>query len=179
MIIDLTKKKSGKVVCTGMGKAGIIMRKFSATLSSLGIPSVYMHPGEALHGDLGMLQQNDILFVASTSGKTREIIEVIDLSKKRNVTEIIGITSHVDSPIRLMAKVVIDMGTVIEAGDLQLTPTTSTLVMLSLLDTLAIVVSEEIGFSTKDYAVLHHAGYLGDVLRGIEKGKKVDSKEQS
>ena len=166
-MINLAKKNCGKVVCTGMGKAGIIMHKFSATLSSLGISSVFMHPGEALHGDLGIVQPNDVLFVASTSGKTREVLDIIYLSKKRNVKNIIGITSHIDSPIRNIVDIVIDMGSVEEAGLLKLTPTTSTIVMLSILDALALVVSDEIGFTAEDYSVLHHSGYLGEVLKQI------------
>lgn len=88
---------NGKVVTTGMGKAGIAMKKFSAILCSFGVPSVYLHPAEASHGDSGIMSEEDILFVASTSGKTREVIETIEIAKKIGVRSIIGITSHSDS----------------------------------------------------------------------------------
>ena len=150
----------GKIITTGMGKAGIAMRKFSSTLCSLGFPSCYLHPGEASHGDLGMIDNNDILFVASTSGKTREVLEV--LQQSQHVKHIIGITSHVDSPIREYAEVTLDMGEVEEAGQLKIAPTSSILVMLAITDALALVASEERNFTTKDFYLRHHNGYLAD-----------------
>lgn len=156
----------GKIITTGMGKAGIAMRKFSSTLCSLGFPSCYLHPGEASHGDLGLLSSNDILFVASTSGKTREVLEIMGLAKEINVASIIGITSHVDSPVREDADIILDMGPVQEAGELKLAPTTSILVMLAICDSLALVASEKKGFTQSDYSLRHHSGYLGSKARG-------------
>ncbi len=163
-IINTIKKCNGKIITTGMGKAGIIMRKFSSTLCSLGIPSCYLHPGEASHGDLGIISKKDILFVASTSGKTREVLEIIELSKNIGVKVIIGITSHLDSPVRKKADLILDMGVIKEAGDC-LAPTTSTLVMLAITDCLSLLISASNGFTKEDYAKYHHSGYLGSVAR--------------
>ena len=156
----------GKIITTGIGKAGIAMRKFSSTLCSLGFPSCYLHPGEASHGDLGLITENDILFVASTSGKTREILEIIKLARHVNVSKIIGITSHIDSPIKAQADIVIDMGVIEEAGELGLAPTTSIIVMLAITDCIALIASEELGLTKEDYGRFHHGGYLGAVARG-------------
>lgn len=155
----------GKIITTGMGKAGIAMRKFSSTLCSLGFPSCHIHPGEASHGDLGVISKEDILFVASTSGKTREILEIIDLARNINVKSIIGITSHPDSPLRQKADIIMDMGIVKESGHLGLAPTSSILVMLAITDALALVCAEEIGLTFSDYFKCHHGGYLGQVAK--------------
>lgn len=155
----------GKIITTGMGKAGIAMQKFSSTLCSLGTPSCYLHPGEASHGDLGVVQKEDVLFVASTSGKTREVIEVIDLSRSVNQQPIIGLTSHPDSIIRKKADIVVDMGEIEEAGSLKLAPTTSIVVMQILTDTIALILSECRNFSKSDYGKIHHSGYLGALAR--------------
>ena len=163
--IDLIINCKGKLITTGMGKAGIAMRKFSATLCSLGTPSCYLHPGEASHGDLGVIDKNDILFVASTSGKTREIIEVITLSKQINNNPIIGLTSHPGSIIRSKADVILDMGNCEEAGSLKMAPTTSILIMQAITDTIALVVAEEKGFSKSEFGMLHHSGYIGSMAR--------------
>lgn len=163
--IDLIKNCNGKIVTTGMGKAGAATRKFTSTLCSLGFPSCFLHPGEAGHGDLGLLQPKDILFVASTSGKTREVVEIIDLAKKIGIKQIIGITSHPDSLIREKCDCVLDMGIIEEAGDLKMAPTTSIIVMTAIMDCLAVIASEENKFTKKDFGKFHHAGYLGDVAR--------------
>lgn len=155
----------GKIITTGMGKAGIAMRKFSSTLCSLGFPSCYLHPGEASHGDLGLLSANDVLFVASTSGKTKEVMEIMDMARNTNVSKIIGITSHLDSPVRTGADHIIDMGVVKEAGHLEIAPTTSILIMLALTDTLALLAAEFKGFTLEDYGKYHHSGYLGALAR--------------
>lgn len=155
----------GKIVTTGMGKAGIAMMKFSSTLCSIGFPSCYLHPGEASHGDLGLLSEKDILFVASTSGKTREVIEIIDLARNIGVKTIIGITSHKDSPIRSKVDILIDMGEIKEAGHIGLAPTTSILVMLSITDAIALYASEHKGFTKEEYSKFHHSGYLGSKAR--------------
>jgi arabinose-5-phosphate isomerase len=157
----------GKIITTGMGKAGIAMRKFSSTLCSLGTPSCYLHPGEASHGDLGLIDANDILFVASTSGKTREVLEVIDLIRNINSQPIIGLTSHPDSIIRSKANIVLDMGVIKEAGfaDINLAPTTSILIMLAITDMIALLVADRKCFSSNSFGRYHHSGYLGAVSR--------------
>jgi len=152
----------GKIVCCGMGKNGIAMKKFAATLCSLGFPACFLHPGEAQHGDLGVLRENDILFISSTSGKTREIYELIDLAKNSvKGLYIVGLTSHPDSPIRDKVDVILDMGVIKEAGHLSLAPSTSILVILAIIDALALVAAKEKGLTKEQYGVYHHGGYLG------------------
>jgi arabinose-5-phosphate isomerase len=153
------------VITTGMGKAGHIAQKTSSLLSSLGISSFYIHPGESSHGDIGVLRPGDILFVFSTSGKTREVIETIDLSKELQVGKIISITSHLDSPVRQKSDIVIDMGHVEEAGYLHMAPTTSMIVMLTIADIIATSASKNINFNINDYSLRHHGGYLGEKSR--------------
>lgn len=155
----------GKVITTGMGKAGLAMRKFSSTLCSTGTPSCYLHPGEATHGDMGLIGNNDLIFVASTSGKTREVVDLIDLIHGVNNNLIIGITSHPDSIIRKKADIVIDMGEVVEAGELGLAPTTSILVIQAITDAIALIVSEKKEFTKNDFGRTHHSGYLGELSK--------------
>lgn len=155
----------GKIITTGMGKAGIAMRKFASTLCSLGFPSCYLHPGEASHGDLGLISPTDILFVASTSGKTKEIISIMKMARKINVKKMIGITSHIDSFIRKEADYIVDMGVIKENGHLHIAPTTSILVMIALTDTIALLAAEAKGFTLNEYGRYHHSGYLGSLAR--------------
>lgn len=168
-IVEEILKCKGKIIVTAMGKAGVAMHKFSSTLCSLGFPSCYLHPGEASHGDLGLISKKDILFIASTSGKTREVLEIMDLSRKINVSKIIGITSHLDSPIREKVDLVLDMGIIKEAGHLGLAPTSSIMVMLCLTDALALTAAKEKKLTRKQYAKFHHGGYLGKIANGIRK----------
>ncbi|MFW5804261.1 MAG: SIS domain-containing protein [bacterium] len=168
-IIDLfvhQRNHGGKIITTGMGKAGIVMRKFSSMLCSLGFPSMYLHPGEASHGDMGLLTANDILFVASTSGKTREILEIIDLAKD-NIKTIIGITSHLDSPIKRKAQYVIDMGLIKESGHLNIAPTTSMVIMMIITDCIAMMAAKQVNLTIEEYGKYHHGGYLGQIARSV------------
>ncbi len=169
--IQVIYECEGKIITTGMGKAGIAMRKFSSTLCSLGTPSCYLHPGEASHGDLGVIDGKDILFVASTSGKTREVLEVIDLSRNINCQPIIGLTSHPDSVIRSKADIVLDMGVIKEAGlaEVNLAPTTSILIMQAITDMIALLVADRKCLSSNDFARYHHSGYLGQQSRQDDK----------
>jgi len=164
--VEVLLRCKGKVITTGMGKAGIAMRKFASTLCSLGFPACYLHPGESSHGDLGLIQDNDILFVTSTSGKTREIYEIIELVRNVSSSYIIGITSHPDSPIREKVDLVLDMGVIKESGHLGLAPTNSILAMLAITDALALVAAEEKGLTKEEYGKYHHGGYLGKIARG-------------
>lgn len=159
------KYHNGKIVTSGMGKAGHAMRKFSSTLCSLGFPSCFLHPGEASHGDLGLICKNDLLFVASTSGKTREILEIINLCKTIKLNTVIGITSHPDSYLIDKCDIVLNMGEIKEPGHLGMAPTASILVMLAICDSLALVASENIGYSLKEYGEHHHGGYIGEICR--------------
>jgi len=166
-VIAEYSKNNAVVITTGMGKAGHIAQKASSSFSSFGIPSFYIHPGEASHGDIGVVRPGDILIVFSTSGKTREVIETVDFTRKLNVGKIISITSHPDGIIRKKSDIVIDMGEICESGYLNIAPTTSIVVMLVIADMLATNVAEINKFTMKDFYIRHHGGYLG------EKAKKV------
>ncbi|MGD8809136.1 MAG: SIS domain-containing protein, partial [Gammaproteobacteria bacterium] len=124
----------GKIVCTGMGKAGLVARKLAVTMASTGTPSIFMHPGEAAHGDLGVIADGDCVIAFSTSGKTREVIEALELSRHLGSGTIIGVTSHPDSELRRVSDIVLDMGEVTEPCPLGLTPSASTAVMYAISD---------------------------------------------
>ena len=160
--------KNGKLVTSGMGKAGQIAHNIATTFSSTGTPAAYLHPSEAQHGDLGILQENDVLLAISNSGKTREIIELIDL--KNNLypdIPVIVITGNENSPLAQKADCFILTGAPSEVCPLGLTPTTSTTVMTVIGDTLVVLLMEKIGFTANDYAKRHHGGYLGMKSREI------------
>ena len=159
---------NGKLVTSGMGKAGQIAHDIATTFSATGTPSIFLHPSEAQHGDLGILQEHDILLVISNSGKTREIIELIDL--KNNLypeIPVIVITGNQDSPVAQKAVCCISTGAPAEVCPLGLTPTTSTTVMTVIGDALVVLMMEKIKFSAHDYAKRHHGGYLGIKSREI------------
>lgn len=160
--------KNGKLVTSGMGKAGQIAHNIATTFSSTGTPAAFLHPSEAQHGDLGILQANDVLLVISNSGKTREIIELIEL--KNNLypqIPIIVITSNEKSPLAQKADCYILTGAPGEVCPMGLTPTTSTTVMTVIGDVLVVLLMEKIGFNAIDYAKRHHGGYLGRKSREI------------
>jgi arabinose-5-phosphate isomerase len=155
----------GKVLTTGMGKAGHVARKLAATLCSTGTPAAYVHPGEAAHGDLGLVAPSDCVVAFSTSGKTREVVEMLELARHLGLATIIAVTSHPDSELRRLSDVVIDMGVVREPCPLGLTPTASTTVMLAIGDALALVLMELKGVTQRDFGLRHHGGYLGRKAR--------------
>jgi arabinose-5-phosphate isomerase len=160
--------KNGKLITSGMGKAGQIAHNIATTFSSTGTPAVFLHPSEAQHGDLGVLQANDVLLAISNSGKTREIIELIDL--KNNLfpsIPVIVITGNEESPLALKADYFISTGSPSEVCPLGLTPTTSTTVFTVIGDALVVLMMEKIGFTPEDYSKRHHGGYLG--LKSREK----------
>jgi arabinose-5-phosphate isomerase len=159
---------NGKLVTSGMGKAGQIAHNIATTFSSTGTPAVFLHPSEAQHGDLGIFQENDVLLAISNSGKTREIIELIDL--KNNLfplIPVIVITGNENSPLAQKADCFISTGAPAEVCPLGLTPTTSTTVMTVIGDVLVVLLMEKIGFNSSDYAKRHHGGYLGMKSREI------------
>ena len=127
---------AGKVLTTGMGKAGHVAHKFAATLCSTGTPAAFIHPGEAAHGDLGLIAPNDCIVALSTSGKTNEIIEMLELGRHLGLQTIIGITSHPDSRLRELSDIILDMGLIKEPCPLGLTPSASIAVMLAILCTM-------------------------------------------
>ena len=162
IIIQKVHKKSGKVVVSGMGKAGQIGMNIATTLSSTGTPSVSIHPSEAQHGDLGLLQKNDVLLLISNSGKTREILEFIELAKNLyNSIPVISLTGNKNSPLAKVSNECLFTGNPKEICPLGLTPTTSTTVMTVVGDILVVSMMKKIKFSKNDYAKRHHSGYLG------------------
>jgi arabinose-5-phosphate isomerase len=166
MIYEHVHVRKGKLVTSGMGKAGQIAHDFATTFSSTGTPSIFLHPSEAQHGDLGVLQENDLLMVISNSGKTREIDELLIL--KDNLypeIPVIVITGNEKSPLAQKADCVIFTGAPKEVCTLGLTPTTSTTVMTVIGDVLVVLLMEKIGFTAESYAKRHHGGYLGKKSR--------------
>ena len=157
---------NGKLVTSGMGKAGQIAHNIATTFSSTGTPAVFLHPSEAQHGDLGILQENDVFLVVSNSGKTREILELIEL--KNNLypkVPVIVLTGNENSPLVQKADCHILTGAPTEVCTLGLTPTTSTTVMTVIGDALVVLMMEKIGFNSMEYAKRHHGGYLGQKSR--------------
>ncbi len=168
--VNLILQCKGKVVASGMGKAGLIARKMASTFSSTGTPAVFLHPGEAQHGDLGMLGKDDVLIILSNSGKTREAIELVDLTERMlgEKLPIIVITSGADSPLHAKADVTLHMGNFDEVCPLKMAPTTSTTIMLALSDVLAVLVMEAKAFTKEEFSKRHHGGYLGQKARNDE-----------
>lgn len=157
----------GQVVVTGMGKAGVVGQKVSATLASTGTPSFFLHPSEALHGDLGRLRPGDVVLALSNSGETEEVNQVMAACRKLG-NPLIGMTGRPDSTLGRHADHVLDIGRVEEACPLKLAPTASTTVMLALGDALAMAVLEERDFGPRDYAQFHPAGSLGRRLMRVD-----------
>lgn len=170
IIVEQVNIKKGKLVTSGMGKAGQVAQNMATTFSSSGTPAVFLHPSEAQHGDLGILQENDVVLAISNSGKTREIIELKTLAKNLipNIKFIV-ITSNPDSELAQNADVCILTGNPDEVCCLGLTPTTSTTVMTAIGDILVVGTMKRIKFTAADYAKRHHGGYLGDKSREMSK----------
>ena len=158
--------ENGKVIISGMGKAGQIGMNIATTLSSTGTPAAFIHPSEAQHGDLGLIQKNDVLILISNSGKTREIIEFQELANKlHNNLNVIALTGDLNSPLAKVSDECLFTGNPKEICPLGLTPTTSTTVMTVVGDILVVSMMKKINFSKKDYAKRHHSGYLGEKAR--------------
>lgn len=168
IIVEQVHNKNGKLVVSGMGKAGQIGQNIATTFCSTGTPAIFLHPSEAQHGDLGILQRNDALLMISNSGKTREIIELLDLARNMYADiPIIVITGNKekDSILANEANVTLFTGHPDEVCPLKLTPTTSITVMTVIGDILVIKTMNRIGFDEIEYAKRHHGGYLGSVSR--------------
>lgn len=162
IILDKVHSRKGKIVTSGMGKAGQIAMNIATTFCSTGTPAVFLHPAEAQHGDLGILRPDDVLLLLSNSGKTREIIELVNLAEILNPgVPIIVITGDDKSQLAALADVTLFTGGSPEVCPLGLTPTTSTTVMTVMGDVLVVGVMEAIDFGPEDYAKRHHGGYLG------------------
>jgi arabinose-5-phosphate isomerase len=158
--VELIVACTGRVVWTGMGKSGIICRKIAATMSSTGTPSLFMHPAEATHGDLGMVTSDDVVVAISQSGATDEVIELLRMLRRMGVT-LIAITSNPESALADAADLHLDLGVRREACPFNLAPTASTTASLALGDALAMSVSVAKGFKEEDFARLHPGGKLG------------------
>jgi len=156
----------GKLVASGMGKAGQIALNIATTFSSTGTPAVFLHPSDAQHGDLGVIQPNDILLLISNSGKTREILELVDLADNLHPNlPIIVITGNPEGELCQTADATLFTGNPAEVCTLGLTPSTSTTTMTVIGDILVVLMMKRIGFTNADYAKRHHGGYLGDKSR--------------
>jgi arabinose-5-phosphate isomerase len=159
-------QQRGRVVVTGMGKSGIIAQKIAATLSSTGSPALFLHPAEAVHGDIGVLLSGDLVVALSSSGETEEILRLL-AHLKRKGGALIGLCCNLDSTLAAASNVALDCGVEREACGLNLAPTASTTTMLALGDALAIAVSLRKGFRAEDFAELHPGGKLGKRLAKV------------
>lgn len=166
LIVEHVHRRGGKLVTSGMGKAGQIAMNIATTFSSTGIPAVNLHPSEAQHGDLGVLQPSDVMLLISNSGKTREILELVSLARHLILDiPIIVITGNPESELANMADATLLTGGSPEVCPLGLTPTTSTTMMTVIGDILVVNVMKVTGFTRHDYALRHHGGYLGQQAR--------------
>ena len=166
LILEHVHHRGGKLITSGMGKAGQIAGNIATTFSSTGTPAYFLHPSEAQHGDLGILRRDDVMILISNSGKTREILELVQLSR-RLVPDIpyICITGNPESELARDAEVCLYTGSPEEVCPLGLTPTTSTTVMTVIGDILVVGTMKAIGFTYEEYSKRHHGGYLGHCSR--------------
>ncbi len=170
IIEERVHKQKGKLVASGMGKAGQIALNIATTFSSTGTPAVFLHPSDAQHGDLGVVQPNDVLLLISNSGKTREIVELTELARKLNPDmKKIVITGNPDSPLAQAADICLATGHPDEVCLLGMTPTTSTTVMTVIGDILVVETMRRTGFTIEEYSKRHHGGYLGERSRELSK----------
>lgn len=170
LIVEQVHVKRGKLVTSGMGKAGQIAMNIATTFCSTGIPAVFLHPSEAQHGDLGILQENDVLLLISNSGKTREIVELTTLAARLNPSlKKIVITGNAESPLAQAADICLFTGHPDEVCVLGMTPTTSTTVMTVMGDILVVETMKQTQFTIEEYSKRHHGGYLGERSRELSK----------
>lgn len=166
--LELLLACTGRVIATGMGKSGIIARKLAATLSSTGTPSYFIHPAEAVHGDLGAIQPSDVLVVISQSGETPEILRLLETIRRLGA-RLVALTGAPGSPLGEASDVTLDCGVSSEACPLNLAPTASTTAALALGDALAMALLVSKGFREEDFAHLHPGGRLGKRLLRVER----------
>lgn len=161
-IIDFiqSRKQGSRIALSGMGKAGQIAHTLSTTLSSTGTPSFFIHPAEAQHGDLGMIMEDDIVITFSNSGKTRELLELVELNRKLNNNIVISIIGDQNSELEKLSNYSLVYGPVEEICPLGLTPTTSTTCMSVISDLIVVGLMKRINFTKEDYSKRHHGGYL-------------------
>lgn len=167
LIVEYVNRRGGKLITSGMGKAGQIAMNIATTFCSTGTPAVFLHPSEAQHGDLGIMQRNDLMLLLSNSGKTREIVELVELARALNPSvPIIVITGNEDSLLARIGDVTLYTGGAPEVCPLGMTPTTSTTMMTVMGDILVVATMKAIGFTREEYAKRHHGGYLGHKASG-------------
>lgn len=171
--VDLILDCQGQLVVTGIGKAGLVGQKISATFASTGTPSFFLHPAEAVHGDLGRVRASDVVLALSNSGQSPEVNAVIPPARRLGAG-VIAITGKRDGALAKLADCVLDIGNVEEACPLKLAPTASTSAMLAFGDALAMVVLQERSFGREDYAVFHPAGALGRKLMRVREVMRTD-----
>ena len=168
LIVEHVARRGGKLITSGMGKAGQIAMNIATTFASTGTPAVFLHPSEAQHGDLGIMQPDDLMLLISNSGKTREIVELVGLARRMNPTvPLIVITGKPESELAREADALLPTGDAPEVCPLGLTPTTSTTMMTVIGDILVVAVMKAIGFTAAQYAMRHHGGYLGGKARAL------------
>src|SRR5947209_13412196 len=164
--VELMHKARGRVIVTGMGKSGHVGRKIAATFASTGTPAFFVHPGEASHGDLGMVTADDVILALSWSGETVELKDLTDYSRRFRIG-LIAVTAHPDSTLGHAADVVLTLPQAREACPHNLAPTTSSLMQHALGDALAIALLEHRGFTALDFHVFHPGGRLGAMLKFV------------
>lgn len=170
LIVEQVHQKKGKLVTSGMGKAGQIAMNIATTFCSTGIPAVFLHPSEAQHGDLGVVQENDVMLLISNSGKTNEIVALTQLARILNPKlKYIVITGNPESPLAQEADICLATGRPDEVCLLGMTPTTSTTVMTVIGDILVVETMRKTGFTVEEYSKRHHGGYLGERSRELSK----------
>ena len=170
LIVEQVHRKKGKLVTSGMGKAGQIAMNIATTFCSTGIPAIFLHPSEAQHGDLGVLQENDVMLLISNSGKTNEIVALTKLARILNPDlKYIVITGNPESPLAQEADICLATGHPDEMCLLGMTPTTSTTVMTVIGDILVVETMRKTKFTIEEYSKRHHGGYLGERSRELSK----------
>jgi len=165
--VDIACACSGKIAVTGLGKSGIICKKIAATLSSTGSPAFFLHAADAMHGDCGLLSENDVVLAVSKSGETPEILHLLNMAKRLGLP-VVAIAGNRNSSLAKFADVSLDVSVEKEACPLGLAPTTSTAAALAMGDALAVALMERKGFNVEDFASLHPAGSIGKKLMRIE-----------
>ncbi|OED36751.1 hypothetical protein AB834_02590 [PVC group bacterium (ex Bugula neritina AB1)] len=182
--VNVLKNTKGRIICTGMGKPGLIARKIAATIASTGSQSFYVHPAETIHGDIGMFHPEDTVLLLSYSGETQEIIQMLPLIKTIGCT-LIAMTGNMTSTLAKYSDIVLDVSVEKEACSMGLAPSSSSTASLAMGDALAITLYEEKGFTSTDFARLHPGGNLGkklllkvsDIMRDFENTPKIQESE--
>ena len=164
--IDVIRAAQGRVIVTGMGKSGHVARKIASTFASTGTPAFFVHPGEASHGDLGIIANNDVILALSWSGETAELKNITDYSRRYGI-KLVAITAIADSALAKVSDVVLTLPQAREACPHNLAPTTSSLMQLALGDALAVALLESHGFTPLDFGLLHPGGKLGTLLKTV------------